>query len=212
MTPDWAEWHTPYDVPGSPLERRLRAVQALIAEWLDANPDGPLRVVSACAGQGRDLVEVLAARPDDAARVTARLVELDPRNAAVAARAARDAGLAGTAVVVADAGVLGAYDGAVPADLVLMCGVFGNVPDGDVRRTVAALPRLCAPGATVLWTRSRRAPDLTPAIREWFADAGFAERAFVAPDGDEWSVGAHLLTAQPRPLGDPSERVFAFEP
>jgi hypothetical protein len=212
VTRDWKDWHAPYDVPGSPLERRLRAVQSLIAAWLDARPDQRLRVVSACAGQGRDLVEVLAARPDDAARVAARLVELDPRNAAAARRAVHDAGLRDVEVVVADAGVLGAYDGAVPADLVLMCGVFGNVRDDDVRRTVAALPRLCAPGATVLWTRSRRAPDLTPAIREWFADAGFAERAFVAPDGDEWSVGAHLLTAPPRLLGDPSERMFAFEP
>jgi hypothetical protein len=70
--------------------------------------------------------------------------------------------------------------GAVPADLVLVCGVFGNISDDDVKTTVLALPTLCAHGGTVIWTRHRREPDLTGAIRTWFKEAGFVERAFVA--------------------------------
>jgi hypothetical protein len=107
----------------------------------------------------------------------------------------------------ADAGDPASYPEA--ADLVLMAGVFGNISDTDVRRTVAALPQLCRPGATVIWTRSRRAPDLTGSIRGWFAAAGFAEQAFDAPDGVLFSVGVHRLLrtpASPAPTG----RLFDF--
>lgn len=81
---DWQAWHDTYDVPDSWMARRLRAVQDRIREALDTAPPGPLRVVSVCAGQGRDLVDVLADHPrrDD---VAARLVELDPGNTAFAA-------------------------------------------------------------------------------------------------------------------------------
>jgi hypothetical protein len=48
------------------------------------------------------------------------------------------------------------------------------------RAGVVAAPQLCNPGATLIWTRHTRAPDLTPRIRAWFTGAGFAERAFTA--------------------------------
>ena len=204
---DWYGWHAAYDEPGSPLERRLRIVRGHIGAWL-AERSGPVRVVSACAGQGRDLLPVLAAAHRDDVR--ARLVELDPANADAAERTVRDSGLAGVEVVRGDAGMTSAYAGAVPADLVLMCGVFGNVPDDDIRRTVSLLPTLCAPGATVVWTRSRRAPDVTPRVREWFAAEGFVERAFDAPDDAEFTVGVHRFAGTSRPLS--AERMFAFRP
>jgi hypothetical protein len=202
---DWQAWHTPYDEPGSPLDRRLRIVQRRIAEWLDENPERPVRVVSACAGQGRDLIEVLRARADGD-RVRAVLVELDPRNAAAAGAAAPD----GIEVRCADAGDVANYDGALPADLLLFCGVFGNVPDADVERTVRALAHLAAPGATVIWTRSRRAPDLTPAIRRWFAQSGFAERHFDAPADALFSVGVDRLQADPPPAMPSAGTLFRF--
>ncbi len=202
-TKDWYDWHRPYDDESSPLSQRLRLVQRHIAAFLDRRSDPGLRVVSACAGQGRDLLGVLHERPD-AGRVRGRLIEFDPRNAAVA----RAHAPAGVTVVEADAGELGAYAGAVPADLVLFVGVFGNIVDDDVRASVAALPRLCAPDATVIWTRTREAPDLTPTVRGWFAEAGFVEEAFEAPDGVRFSVGVHRLAAAPRPLGE--GRLFTF--
>ncbi|MEU8020813.1 SAM-dependent methyltransferase [Micromonospora haikouensis] len=205
---DWQAWHQPYTDEDSPLSRRLRLVRGAITAWLDERPDEPLAVVSACAGQGHDLVGALAGRAD-AARVRATLLEYDPGNVAAARAAAARAGLANVDIRRADAGRLSSYAQAVPADLVLMAGVFGNVDDHDVRRTVAALPQLCAAGATVIWTRTRRAPDLTPALRGWLRDAGFAERAFHAPDGVLFSVGVHRFTGTPRPL-ETSGTLFTF--
>ena len=60
----------------------------------------------------------------------------------------------------------------------MLCGIFGNIPNEDVARTVRLASTMCAPAAAVLWTRHRRGPDLTPAIREWFTRAGFAEVEF----------------------------------
>jgi hypothetical protein len=205
---DWQEWHQEYDQPGSPLHRRLQIVQALIAEAFDRVPPGPIRAVSLCAGQGRDLLGVLADHPRRG-DVAARLVELDPRNAEAARAAALDAGLAAVEVVTGDAGSSDAYVGAVPADLVVACGIFGNVSDDDIAGTIAALPQLCAPSATVLWTRHRHPPDATPAIRDRFATAGFTELAFVAPPDTHFSVGAHQLTAPPQALV-PGTRYFEF--
>jgi hypothetical protein len=74
---------------------------------------------------------------------------------------------------------------------------------------VAALPGLCAPGALVLWTRHRSPPDLTPAIRSWFAEAGFGEEAFDTSDDSFMSVGAHRLTGEPAALM-PGQRLFTF--
>ncbi|MEU8007766.1 SAM-dependent methyltransferase [Catellatospora sp. NPDC049111] len=204
---DWYDWHGPYADPGSPLSRRLRLVQVHVDRWLDERPEPLLTVVSACAGQGRDLLGVLARRPD-AARVRATLIEYDPRNAAAARAEAERLGVAVT-VNCADAGLPESYAGAVPADLLLFAGVFGNIGDADVRRTVAALPRLCSPAATVIWTRTRRAPDLTPSIRTWFAEAGFAETAFHAPEDVLFSVGVHRLTAPP-PATPPDRPLFRF--
>jgi hypothetical protein len=205
---DWREWHDEYDRPGSPLHRRLQVVQALIADALERVPPGPIRVVSLCAGQGRDLLGVLSDHPRGA-DVTARLVELDPRNTEAARERARAAGLDGVEIVTGDAGLSDAYVGAVPADLVVACGIFGNVSDDDIAGTIEALPQLCAAGATVLWTRHRHPPDATPAIRARFADAGFTELAFVAPPDAFFSVGAHQLTAPPQPLV-PGVRFFEF--
>jgi hypothetical protein len=151
-----------------------------------------------CAGLGRDLLEVLAGRPD-AARIRSRLVEYDQRNVAVAKATIRAAGISNVTVLHADAGDPAMYVGAVPADLVLLAGVLGNISEADVQATISTLPQLCAAGATVIWTRTRRAPDLTPAVRCWLAAAGFVERAFHAPDDVLFSVGVHQFLGDPQP-------------
>lgn len=204
---DWHQWHRPYADATSALSRRLRLVQHHIDRWLDDRAEPALTVVSACAGQGHDVLGVLTARPD-AARVRATLIEYDPRNAAEARARVDAAGLTGVTVRCADAGDLSSYREAGPADLVLLAGVLGNISDEDARTTITMLPRLCAVGATVIWTRTRRQPDLTPAIRGWFAQAGFAEEAFDAPDDVLFSVGVHRFASRPQSLGE--GRMFRF--
>jgi hypothetical protein len=77
---DWFTWHDDYDHPGTALARRLAAVQEQIRAALNTAKPGPLRAISLCAGQGRDLIGALAGHPRQG-DVRARLVELDPRNA-----------------------------------------------------------------------------------------------------------------------------------
>lgn len=60
---DWYAWHQYYDDPDTSLAQCLAAVQGQIRAALDAAPPGPLHVISLCAGQGRDLIGVLAATP-----------------------------------------------------------------------------------------------------------------------------------------------------
>ena len=207
---DWQAWHRDYDAPGSELHARLTAVQRLVRAALDSHRAGRgrIQVVSVCAGRGRDLLEVL---PEHSvrARVAARLVELDPGNAAVARDVAQAANLSAVEVVTDDASTTDAYLGSVPADLVLLCGVFGNIPDRDVETTIRSLPQLCAAGAFVVWTRHRRPPDLTPTIRGWFAEAGFVERAFVSPGESSWAVGLQAFEGEPVPLVL-GRKLFAF--
>ena len=203
---DWAVWHEAYDNPDTPLAQRLLAVRTRIAEALDQSAPGPLRAISICAGQGRDLIGVLREHPRRR-DVTARLVELDPRNAAAARQRAAAAGLTQVEVVTGDAAQTDVYAGLVPANLVLACGVFGNITDEDVARTIRCCTGLCAPGGTVVWTRGRREPDLIPQICDWFAAEGFA-LVGVSEPGTRWAVGAHRFEGNSRPL--PDQKMFTF--
>ncbi|MFG2624008.1 class I SAM-dependent methyltransferase [Streptomyces sp. NPDC048473] len=204
---DWQTWHDQYDLPDSWLARRLQAVAARIRAALDAAPPGPLRVISVCAGQGRDLIEVLADHPrrDD---VRALLVELDPRNTAFAAESAREAGLRRVDVVTGDASLTDHYRAMAPADLVLVCGVFGNITDEDIERTVGTCTQLCATGGTVIWTRNRAAPDRVPLVCDWFEQRGFDRQWLSEPDAG-YGVGAHRFTGEPHQLAE-GYRMFDF--
>lgn len=206
---DWVEWHRGYDDPSSALSGRLEWVKLRLGQALDRCPPGPVRLLSLCAGQGRDVIGVLPGhgRRDD---VRALLVEYDETNAEFARRSAAEADLDRVEVRQADAGDVATFADALPANVLLLCGIFGNVSDTDIERTVGATPALCTTGATVIWTRHQRPPNLTPRIREWFAASGFAEVAFDALDtGPLIAVGAHQrVDAQEAPL--PAGPLFTF--
>ncbi|MEV8503574.1 class I SAM-dependent methyltransferase [Actinoplanes sp. NPDC051475] len=202
---DWVAWHDAYDDPGSALARRLGWVQQEIRTVLAAAPPGPVTVVSMCAGQGRDLIGALAGHPR-AGDVRARLVELDPANVNRAREAAQASGLGGIEVVRGDAGLTDHYLDLAPADLVLACGVFGNIPDAEVAATIDACAALCRQGGAVIWTRHRRPPDLVPVICSWFETRGF-ERVAVAGIG--FGAGVHRRVVQPA-RARPGVRMFRF--
>lgn len=199
----WVDWHRAYEREDSRLRRRLEIVQGYIRDAFDRCAPGPIRVISLCAGQGHDVIGALEGH-SRAADVRARLVELHPRNCELAVAGAP----AGVEVVCGDASLTASYQGAVPADIVLANGVFGNISDADIVRTIETLPSLCAPGATVIWTRHRREPDLTPDIRTWLEAAGFAEVAFEGPEGFIFGVGVNRLAKPPEPFRE--SKMFEF--
>jgi hypothetical protein len=210
---DWHAWHREYDDPASALSRRLEVVRAELRSLLAA-ADRPLRLVSMCSGDGRDTLPVLAAAR---AEVDAVLVELDPELAESARRTARDLGLPRVEVRTADAGTTDSYRGAGPADVLLACGVFGNVTDADLATTVSTLPSLLASGGRVIWTRGRRVPrdptgydgDPSGLVRAVFAGAGFEEVDFVRPDDADFRVGVHRWPGPAAPHRD-GVRMFGF--
>jgi hypothetical protein len=206
---DYRAWHNDYDVPGSAIAQRLRVVQQRLNERLTAAPPGRLQLISMCAGQGRDVIPVLAShsRRED---VHAVLLEIDAHNVDAAMQAAAQARVTDLEVVKTDASASDAYTPHVPGDIVLACGIFGNVSDADIEGTVRNLSMLCKPNASVIWTRHRREPDLTPSIRRWFAESGFEELGFDALDNQaRTSVGVARLTGAPIPF-KPGVRLFTF--
>ena len=206
MSRDWIAWHERYD-GDSQHAKRLPFVRRRIAEAINDAPAGPIRLISMCAGDGRDVLGALDGHPRRG-DVRGRLVELNPTIAERAEVAVKAAGIV-LEVVRADAGSTDAYAGAVPAEVVLVCGVFGNLSLADVERTIRLLPTLCAARATVIWTRTREAPDITPAIRGWFVDAGFEELAFDQVPDSLASVGVNRLVIGPAAFV-PGERIFQF--
>lgn len=204
----WVDWHNDYDDPHSDLAQRLSVVQMRVRQAIGSTGSGPIRLISVCAGQARDVIGALAGHPR-AADVSALLVELGDHNVQVARDGVADAGLTGVAVVRADASLAVAYRDAVPADVLLLCGIFGNISQDDVHATVANASRLCASGAIVVWTRHRRSPDQTPLIRGWFSGAGFDELAFDSPGEDRFAVGTYRLAVEPLAFVE-DLRMFTF--
>jgi hypothetical protein len=184
---DYLKWHDAYDDPNSDLSWRLRQAQTYISQALDHLP-GPVTVLSLCAGDGRDVLHVLADR-DDTSRVHTTLIELHQ-----------------------DAGNTAAYVGSVPADLVIMMGIFGNIRNDDVHRTIETAPQLCRPGATLLWSRGKNGNDRNASVRAWLSKAGFTELDYLESDQDESeraALGSARYDGPPQPLV-PGRQLFTF--
>lgn len=203
---DWAAWHRDYDDASSSLSRRLAVVRTRLLEVLSGDAP-PRSVLSLCAGDGRDVLPVLAGLPERR-RPEVVLVELDPTLAAAAEQSAEDLGVVAT-VVVGDAGLRDTWQSAAPVDLLLLCGIFGNISEDDIRTTVRAAPTLLRPGGRVIWTRGWFAgQDLRPQIRQWFTAEGMEELAFDAePEG--YGVGLNRSAAAGRADEAPG-RLFSF--
>jgi hypothetical protein len=63
LVKDWLAWHEDYDDPSSALSRRLVVVRRRLTEALDAPADRPRRLLSLCAGDGRDVIPVSTRSP-----------------------------------------------------------------------------------------------------------------------------------------------------
>jgi amino acid adenylation domain-containing protein len=206
---NWSQWHKDYDTFSS-LQERLKNVRAQIAAALDEFPPGAIRVVSLCAGDGRDLLGALEnhARQSD---VSARLLDNDAESVARGKKWAEEIGLAGQLhFLEADAALAKNYSGAVPADLVLLSGFLGHLRHEDVAGLIENLPMFCKTAAQVIWNRHQVLHDgekQVPLILEYFRKANFSEIFFATSHG--FAVGRARFIGQPQPL-DPSRVLFEF--
>ena len=208
---DWVEWHKGYR--SSPaLKARLGKVRTQISNCLNACPTGEIRVVSVCAGDGRDLLGALMDHPR-ALDVRARLVELDER-LVESGRAAADAvGLAEQLEFFnGDATRSSAYEGIAPAHLVIVCGVFGHVSEVQTHRLVQNLPFLCKSGGFVVWTRrlnEQEGARHTATIRTLLHESAFEEVCFeVTPEG-KFAVSTYRYLGESLPLPN-DQHLFDF--
>lgn len=208
MAGDWHAWYGEYDDPGSELSRRLAVVRGELAAVL-ADRTGPVTLLSLCAGDGRDTLPVLASSTTP---VTAVLVELDPDLAEAGRRQAAALGL-DVDVRTDDAGLVAAWMDVVPVDVLMLCGVLGNVSDADARRILTGAALMLQRGGTMIWTRGNHGSgdeDPSEWLRGLLLDAGWEERSFVRPVDASYRVGVH--TWQRISSGFLADRLFAFVP
>jgi hypothetical protein len=204
---DWVRWHDAYARPDSPLSRRLAVVVDRLVQVLDALPSGPVRLLSLCAGDGRDVTAATAARPGR--RVQALLVEADDALAERARAAGRVPGASTVEVRTGDAGCLGTFADVVPVDVLLLCGVLGNIEHESVHDVVRRVPALVVPGGYVIWTRGGAPPDRRDEVREWFVGEGMAELAFDGAPAP-YGVGLNRIGEHRPPRAFAHERLFTF--
>ena len=96
----------------------------------------------------------------------------------------------------------------LPVDVLLLCGIFGNISDAGIQTTIGAAPSLVVGGGVVIWTRGGFEPDLRPRVRGWFTEAGHEEIAF---DGDPETFGVGVKrVARHRGVGPLPPRLFTF--
>ncbi|HLO84354.1 MAG TPA: class I SAM-dependent methyltransferase family protein [Nostocaceae cyanobacterium] len=210
MPKDWFEWHDLYNTEPR-LQQRLEIVRKYIAYSLDALPPGIIRVVSACAGDGRDLLGVLANHPR-AKDVHARLVELNPQLVERGRATIESLGLTEQIEFInGDATSSSSYLGAVPADIVIVCGIFGNLADEkELDRLLGNISFLGKQGAFVLWTRghSNGIPH-SENVRKYLQKFGFAEVEFQLTATGDMGVGIHRYLGENLPAPK-EEKLFVF--
>jgi hypothetical protein len=210
MPKDWYEWHDLYNTEPK-LQQRLEIVQEYIADSLNASPSGAIRIVSVCAGDGRDLLGVLQNHPriND---VYARLVELNPQLVERGRATIESLGLTKQIEFInGDATVATNYVGAVPADIVVVCGVFGNLADeGELNRLLDNLSFLSKPGAFVIWTRGHsNGLPYSDNVRKILSASGFEEVNFKLTATGDMGVGLHRYLGENLPQPK-EEQLFVF--
>jgi len=148
---NWSGWpELAYERPK--YRERLRVFQEQIAECLDQAPHGPLRILSMCVGDGRDVIGVLQSHWRRK-EVEAYLVELNGQSVSEGIKHAKASGLGNVVKFIhADATDYSTYKNLAPCDIVLVCGVWGHVPANDRAKLIHALASFCKPGGNVIWS------------------------------------------------------------
>ncbi len=210
MSKDWFAWHDNYRTRPR-MRQRLQIVREYIATCLQELPPGKISIVSVCAGDSRDLIGTLFDHPR-ASDVRARLVEIDPRLVEGGRTAATSSGLGEQLeFICGDATQSSVYQGVVPADLVLVCGVFGNVPEAEQQNLTRSLRFLCRKGGFIIWTRDlfEDGDRRLAVIRELLQESCFEEVSFRMTLTGNMGVGTHRYLGEALPLPE-DRQLFEF--
>lgn len=193
-------------------QQRLLAVQKHLAECLDIAPPGSVRIISICAGDGRDVIGVLGShqRRKD---VSAWLVELNRKSVAAGVRHTISAGLENAVNFLnEDATLYLTYKNITPSDILLLCGVWGHVPTDERVQLVGAIASLCKPGSTVTWTRGvSKGMARLHEIQSLFSGSSWESVCVSLTSDKNWAVATHRYCGPPKELPE-SERLFHFKP
>lgn len=98
----------------------------------------------------------------------------------------------------------------MPVDVLLLCGIFGNVEPEGVRAMVSRVPSMVVEGGLVIWTRGGHDGEGDPRadVRRWFVESGMPERSFDGPP-ETYGVGVNRAEHPPTTsLG--LDRLFTF--
>lgn len=210
MPKDWYEWHELYKTEPT-LQQRLEIVREFIAYSLNASPKGTIRVVSVCAGDGRDLLGTLKNHPRQQ-DVLARLVELNPQLVERGRATIEALGLTKQIELInGDATIASNYVGAVPADIVLVCGVLGNLADDrELQRLIDNLNYLSKPGTFLIWTRGNtNGIPYSDNVRKILFTSAFEEVNFKLTATGEMAVGLHRYNGENLPQPQ-EQKLFVF--
>ena len=205
---DWHKWHKGYDRHPA-LKKRLVLVRKHLSKCLDRSAPGEVRIISVCAGDGRDILRTLADHKR-LADARARLVELDPQLVEDGENACEALAISSQVEFVnGDATDAGSYRAAAPANIVVMCGMLGLVGLPELPNVVRAMQALCAHKGHVVWTRRldwRNGVQQTKILRSLMAEAGFRQARlsvtsfgalFCKTAGPIFTVGTHRYDGEP---------------
>jgi hypothetical protein len=206
----WSGWsESAYRKRG--YQQRLLLVQEQLAQCVDTARPGTIRILSMFAGDGRDVLGVLGnhQRQND---VVACLIEQSSQAVDTGTQRALELGLESVATFRhTDATDYEAYRGLAPADLILLCGVWGHVPSQERPQLIQALASLCAAGGMVIWTRGiSKGMKQFEQIEGLFTAAQWEPVQIRFTPNNQWAVATHRYygTAIPRPT---QGRIFHFQ-
>lgn len=188
---NWIAWHLDYAC-NDERAARLEIVRKFIDHGVGATAPGGVVLVSVCAGDSRDVLGVLPnhRRRDD---VHAWLLEREETLTREAARRVVELDLDKTVCACAvDATCFAAYAGIPPANVCVLSGVFGNLLPEESFRLIRNLKHVCAPGASVIWTRNLVGHDgarHAEQLRACFEENRFAEEVYLKTPREGYGVG-----------------------